>query len=390
MKKLLFRLRRSLPFAVPFANRPKSPGPQNRELKSRRLKSRRLENSEQDNGEFEARKEEHLRIALSASSLSKQEGGLHRVRLTHNPLPERNFSSDISLACVSLGKACKTPFYISSMTGGWKGSGALNLRLARAAESRGWAMGIGSQRAQLKDTLKDQECRNVRKAAPRLSLFGNIGLSQALSSSAEDIQRLADVLGASAMILHLNSLQEAIQKEGTPQFKGGLKKIESLAAGLSVPLIVKETGCGFSPKTLQRLEGRGVAALDLSGLGGTHWGRIEGQRLSGEEKEIGETFAGWGVPLLDSLLAARSRSRDYEVWASGGLQTGLDAAKVLALGASRAGFARRLLPEALRGEEALIQAMRRTEKELAVSLFCTGSSNIQELREKEKWTIEKF
>ena len=337
--------------------------------------------------EFEKRKADHLRLALSDRSLSSRSSGLHRVRLTHNPLPERNFS-EISLACVSLKQACAAPFYISSMTAGWKGSEALNLRLARAAESRGWAMGIGSQRAQLKDALKDQECRNIRKACPKLSLFGNIGLSQALSSSAEDIQRAADALEASAMILHLNPLQEAIQREGTPQFKGGLKKIESLARALSVPLIVKETGCGFPSETLKRLEGRGVAALDLSGLGGTHWGRIEGQRLS--DKEIGETFAEWGVPLLDSLLAARSRSRDYEIWASGGLETGLDAAKALALGAVRAGFARRLLPSLKRGEDALIQVMSRIEKELAVSLFCTGSSNIQELREKEKWTIEKF
>ena len=333
---------------------------------------------------FERRKEEHVRLALSPKSLALRPSGLHRVRLTHNPLPELNFS-EISLACRSLGKSCKTPFYISSMTGGWKGSEALNLRLAKAAAARGWAMGIGSQRAQMKDAQKDQECRNIRKACPDLSLFGNIGLSQAIRSSVADIQRLADVLEASAMILHLNPLQEAIKKEGTPQFKGGLKTIKSLARALSVPLIVKETGCGFSADALLRLEGAGVAALDLSGLGGTHWGRIEGQRLF--DKEIGETFAEWGVPLLDSLLAARSLSRDYEVWASGGLKNGLDAAKALALGASRAGFGRRLLQEAVKSEEALFQTMSRIEKELAASLFCTGSLNIKALQEEEKWTI---
>lgn len=337
---------------------------------------------------FENRKKEHFHLALSEDSESQKSSGLHRVQLIHEALPDLNFE-EVSLSQISLGKPFKTPFYISSMTGGWKNSEIINLRLAKVAESRSWSMGIGSQRAQLTEIFKDQECRNIRKACPNLFLFGNIGLSQAITASVDELKRLVDTLEAQAMTLHLNPLQEAVQKEGTPYFKRGLKTIKSLIKELSVPLIVKETGCGFSSDTLDRLTDLGLAAVDISGMGGTHWGKIEGQRLSKKETfyGIGETFSSWGVSTLDSLLFARKRKRDYEMWASGGLKTGLDAAKALSLGAIKAGFGRHLLKEALKGEDALDKAMARIEQELKISLFCTGSSTINELQKENKWTL---
>lgn len=337
---------------------------------------------------FENRKKEHFRLALSEDSVSQKSSGLHRLQLVHEALPDLNFN-EISLSHISLGKSFKTPFYVSSMTGGWEGSELINLRLAKVAESRFWAMGVGSQRAQLTEIFKDRECRNIRKACPDLFLFGNIGLSQAITSSVDDLKRLVDTLEAQAMTLHLNPLQEAIQKEGTPHFKGGLETIKILVKALSVPLIVKETGCGFSSGALDRLTDLGLAAVDISGMGGTHWGRVEGQRISKKENfyKIGETFSSWGVSTLQSLLFARQKKRDYEVWASGGLQTGLDAAKTLALGAVKVGFGRKLLKEAIKGEGALDKAMARIEQELKVSLFCTGSSSVSELQKENKWVL---
>ena len=328
-------------------------------------------------------------MSLSDNSESLESSGFHRVCLIHEALPDLDFS-EVSLSQDSLSGNCKTPFYISSMTAGWEGSESINLLLAKACQRRFWAMGLGSQRGQLIEASRDRECRNIRKACPDLILFGNIGLSQVIKTPIEDIKRLVDTLEADAMIVHLNPLQEAIQKEGTPQFKGGLKALESLAKGLPVPLIIKETGCGFSESTLDRLMGLGLAAVDISGMGGTHWGRIEGRRFAKRESfyGMGETFSDWGVSTLDSLLFAGKRERDYEVWASGGLKTGLDAAKALGLGASRVGFGRHLLKELVRGEEALDKAMSRIEQELKVSLFCTGSASIKDFKKGKKWNLK--
>lgn len=326
---------------------------------------------------------------MSRDSKSLGESGLSRLRLIHEALPDLNFN-EVQLDHTSLNRNLKTPFYISSMTGGWKGSEALNLRLAELCENRFWAMGIGSQRRQLTDISADKECQNIRKACPKLTIFGNLGLSQAIRTPLDDIKRLVDTLEAQAMIVHLNTLQEAIQKEGTPEFKGGLNTIKELIKHLPVPLIVKETGCGFSESTFDRLTGLGLGALDISGAGGTHWGRIEGKRLSKTDNlyGLGETFADWGISTLDSLLFARKKHRDYEVWASGGLKTGLDAAKALALGASRVGFGRCLLKAAIKGGKVLDKAMARIEQELKISLFCTGSARIKDLQKGKKWTLQ--
>ena len=250
-------------------------------------------------------------------------------------------------------------------------------------------MGVGSQRGQLLDSTKDKEWKNIRKACPKLILLGNLGLSQILKVSLKQILSLVDCLEAAGMIVHLNPLQEALQKEGTPQFEGGLKAIKKLVKDLPVPLIIKETGCGFSKDTLDRLTDIGISAIDVSGLGGTHWGRIEGARYSKEDFcfDIGETFSSWGVSTLESLIYSREKPRDYDLWASGGLRTGLDSAKALAVGASFTGFGQPILKALQTSEEALDKMMSRLEYELKVSLFCTGSASIKELQRTKKWKL---
>ena len=337
---------------------------------------------------FEQRKREHFSLSLRENSESLESAGFDRIDLVHQALPEIDFE-DISLSQDIFNQTVKTPFFVSSMTGGWEKSELFNLLLAEACERRSWIMCVGSQRGQLIDTKKSSEWKTLRKTYPKLVLLGNIGLTQAISSSTDDLEKLVDSLEAQGMIIHLNPLQEVIQKEGTPYFAGGLKAIKRLVKELKVPLIIKETGCGFSKESLDLLTGHGLQAIDLSGRGGTHWGRIEGERLSKEDFRfgIGDTFSNWGIQTVESLFYARDTKRDYNIWVSGGVRTGLDSAKALALGAQAVGLGRPILQALQKGETALDQAMARIEYELKVSLFCTGSLSIQSLKEDKKWKI---
>jgi isopentenyl-diphosphate Delta-isomerase len=334
--------------------------------------------------QFESRKRDHIALALKDENEAQGLSGLDRVELIHEALPEINFS-EISLQADVLGKTNRTPFLVSSMTAGHAASENLNTLLARACAEQGWMMGVGSQRRELTDIEAQNEWRAVRKAAPRVELLGNLGLSQVIEASDKNIQSLVDVLEARAMIVHLNPLQECLQPEGTPQFRGGLERLSKLAKVLSVPVIVKETGCGFSASTLQKLNEAGIAAVDVSGFGGTHWGRIEGQRGAAGtiQSQAALTFSNWGVNTYDSLINAQNVKSKYEIWASGGLRTGLDAAKTFALGARCAGFAKPILQAALAGEDVLMQRMQQIEFELKTALFCTGSLNITSLNLKK-------
>ena len=342
-----------------------------------------------DEDVFEKRKRSHFKLSLKEDSQSLKSTGLDSIQLKHEALPNLNFE-DVSISQTCLGKKLKTPFFVCSMTGGWKDSEEFNFKLAKACEARSWVMGVGSQRGQLENPSKDKEWNRIRESYPDLILLGNIGLSQALTTPLKNLIQLIDSLQAQGMIIHLNALQESLQKEGTPQFKGGLDLLKKLVKELPVPLIVKETGCGLSETTLDLLTGVGLKAVDVSGLGGTHWGRLEGNRFAKEDfrSGIGETFASWGISTFDSLIYGREKTRDYDLWASGGLRTGLDAAKVLALGAKMVGFASPILKALSEGEGVLDKVMTRLEYELKVSLFCTGSQNLEELKKENKWKIQ--
>lgn len=340
-----------------------------------------------EDNDFEKRKKSHLNLSLKSESQSSSSSCLDLLQLIHEAIPNFDFK-DVSIEQKFLGSyLLKTPFFVASMTGGWKDSLAWNLKLAKACQSHGWAMGVGSQRAQLEDPKKAEEWKKIRQECPDLILFGNIGLAQALRSSIDDINFLIESLKAQALVVHCNPLQEAIQKEGTPYFYKGVEKLKQLAKELSTPVIVKETGCGFSKKTLDRLTGLKLAAIDVSGLGGTHWGKIEGQRFDKTDFRFGiaDAFKGWGVSTLESLLYSLQELRDYELWASGGIRTGVDAAKVLSLGACMVGLAQPILKALESGEDFLDRFMSRLELELKVSLFCTGSASIQDLQKEKKW-----
>lgn len=341
--------------------------------------------------QFEQRKRDHIRLSLESENEALGGSGLDRIQLLHDAFPELDFS-DINFSQTSAGLELRTPFLVSSMTAGHYDSVHLNRLLAETCEARGWMMGVGSQRRELDDQDASSEWREIRASAPKVKLLGNLGLSQLIHTSTDQVKKLVDVLEASAMIIHTNPLQECLQPEGTPQFRGGLEAISRLVRDLDVPVVIKETGCGFSVRSLERIKGLGVAAVDMSGYGGTHWGRIEGRRAPEGDirQQVAESFSSWGISTIESLLAAVELKPDYAAWASGGVRSGRDAAGLLAMGAQVVGLAKPILQAALQGEEVLHKVMETFEYELKTAMFCTGCATISDLQEKNVWQWRKM
>lgn len=341
--------------------------------------------------QFETRKQSHLEIALRPEIQAAESNSLEGIRLEHDALPEFDFS-EVDLATPFLkGKsrrALATPFFVSGMTAGHASAATLNARLAAACAARGWIFGVGSQRRELDPARPAIDAwSGLKTALPGLVVLGNLGLSQAVSASPAAVARLARNAEADAFCIHVNALQEVIQPEGTPAFRGGVAALRRLATKLGRPLILKETGCGFSRRTLAKLKDLKLAAVDVSGLGGTHWGRIEGVRAGqggdAVRARAAETFANWGVTTVDSVrAAAKTLPKTVEIWASGGVRNGLDAAKLIALGATRVGFAKAALEAALKSEADLARWMETVEFELKTALFCTGARTPAELRKR--------
>jgi isopentenyl-diphosphate delta-isomerase len=333
--------------------------------------------------QFEQRKKDHIDLALMDENQANEHHEFDAVRLIHDALPDLNFD-EISLISTRLGKRVEKPLMIASMTAGHQGAVDLNRCLMAACAEKNWAMGVGSQRRELTDRSESRVWALLRKDYPAVSLFSNLGIAQLVTTPMDAIERITDALQAEALIIHCNPLQECIQPEGTPLFKGCWQALERLVDTFSLPIIVKETGCGFSKETLIRLNNIGVAAVDVSGLGGTHWGRIEGHRAINEpmRQQASKTFRHWGIGTIHSVRQANALSPTYEIWGSGGVRHGLDAAKLLALGAHHVAFAKPILAAALHSKEHLMLAMDTIEYELKVAMFCTGSRTIDELKEK--------
>jgi len=350
---------------------------------------------------FENRKKDHIRCSLSDESQSLATEDWNRIHLIPEALPEIDFE-EVSLEVQSLGRTWSCPFFVSSMTGGHSDSLKINSVLAEVCQEKSWLLGVGSQRRELDDSSAPKEWKTLRRSYPRVMLASNIGLSQLIQVHPSKIQELIEHTEAVALFIHTNPLQECLQQEGTPQFRGGLKAIERICRELTIPVVVKEVGSGVSPSTIQKLKNAGVKAVDVSGRGGTHWGRVEGLRSPKQslKAEAAETFKDWGVSTPMALYAwakwcanatvdtTISNHLEMEVWASGGIRNGLQAAKSLALGAQRVGLARPFLETALMGSEAVAELMTLLEYELKMSLFCLGIKNLSELKQRKVWQWE--
>ncbi len=332
--------------------------------------------------QFEQRKHDHIRLALLPSNQALECNVFDGFDLTHEAIPNFNFS-DISIESMRFGKKIGTPFFVSSMTAGHADAKLINGNLMAACAHTGWAMAVGSQRRELTDRSAAFEWSDLRKQFAKVSLFSNIGISQLITARLQQIIEIVESLNAEALIIHCNPLQEVIQQEGTPQFEGAWAALSSFCKSLTLPVVIKETGCGFSKNTLIRLKNVGVSAVDVSGLGGTHWGRIEGGRAvcSRTKQRAALTFQNWGINTVQSVENAFACEPDYEVWGSGGVRNGLDAAKLLALGVQSVGLAKVLLEAALVSAEEVIHIMETFEYELKAAMFCTGSINLVNLKE---------
>lgn len=325
-----------------------------------------------------ARKAEHLRICLSDDVNGAVTTGLERYTFTHQALPELDREA-IDLGTELFGYSLSAPLVVSGMTGGVPEAAALNRRLAEAAQQLGIAMGVGSQRAMLEDPAL-AETYGVRNFAPDVLLFANLGAVQLnYGYGPRECREAVEAIGADALVLHLNPLQEALQPEGNTNFSGLLDKISKVCRELPAPVIIKEVGGGISGETAARLAAAGVRGIDTAGAGGTSWSRIEGRR--GGEAVKAAAFGGWGIPTAESIRSIRNEEPDITVIASGGIRTGLDVAKCLALGADSCGIGLPLLRQAAGSTEAVVTALEEIIDVLRTVMFCTGTGTIQRLKQ---------
>lgn len=327
------------------------------------------------------RKIEHVRLCLDEEVGSVGvTSGLEQFRFRHCALPEIDFN-EISLQTSFLGGGVRTPLLISSMTGGSEATGAINARLAAAAEQRGWALGVGSVRAAV-EKGELASTFHVRGHAPTIPVIANLGAVQLnYGFGTEACRRAVDIAGADMLVLHLNSLQEVFQPEGNTNFGGLLTRIEAICRDLHVPVGVKEVGWGIDGETAERLFAAGVAFVDVAGAGGTSWSQVEKFRSKDAvRRAAAEAFADWGIPTAECIAEVRAVSAHGGLIGSGGLKGGVDAAKALALGADLAGFGRSLLGPAVASEQALDAALGQVELELRTAMFGIGAANIAALR----------
>lgn len=335
---------------------------------------------------IDQRKTDHIRINLEEDvRFPSLTTGLEAYRLVHQALPEVDLAA-IDTRIQIFGKWLNAPILVSSMTGGAAEAQRINRNLAEAAQAQGLAMGLGSQRA----GLEQHETRatfHVRDVAPGILLFANLGAVQLnYGYSVDQCLRAVEMIEADALILHLNPLQEAVQAEGDVNWHGLLRKIEAVCRQLPLPVVAKEVGWGISERTARLLIDAGVAAIDVAGAGGTSWSQVEMHRAPTERlRRLAGAFADWGIPTAASLLAVRRVCEEIgatqvPIFASGGIRSGQEIAKCVALGADLVGLASPFLKRAVESAAAVAEEMEILCAELRIAMFCSAAADLTGLR----------
>jgi isopentenyl-diphosphate delta-isomerase len=328
----------------------------------------------------ESRKVDHIRINLEQNvDFPRLTTGLEKYRFQHHALPELNLTQ-IQTSTTLFGKHLQAPILISSMTGGAELARHINQNLAIAAQEHGIAMGLGSQRAAIEDERLAYTYQ-VRRYAPDILLFANVGAVQLnYGYGIEQCQRAVDMVEADALILHFNVLQEAVQPEGDVNFAGLLKQVERVCKAISVPVIAKEVGWGFSAKDVKALVEAGVSAVDVAGAGGTSWSEVEYHRApTAFHARVARSFADWGIPTAEAIQIARSSAPHLPIIASGGLRDGIDIAKCIALGAALGGLASPFLKAANESADAVSQLIVELKTQLRIAMLCSANADLQAL-----------
>ncbi|TNC74761.1 type 2 isopentenyl-diphosphate Delta-isomerase [Rubellimicrobium roseum] len=330
------------------------------------------------------RKNQHLDIVLGGRGRGGSRTGLDAVEFVHVALPELHMD-EIDLSTEFLGRRIAAPLLVSSMTGGPARAEAINRHLAEACQALGLPLAVGSQRVALEAGEAGGLGAELRRIAPGVPLLANFGAAQLNTGfGAEEARRAVEMIGADALIIHLNPLQEAVQPEGDRDWRGLLSRIEALARGLPVPVVAKEVGAGLSGAVARRLWDVGVRVLDVAGAGGTSWAAVEAERArSSRQAAVARAFASWGIPTAQAIAEVRAACPEAVVIGSGGIRDGLDVARAIRLGADVVGQASGLLEAATRSAEAVVDHFGTVMDQLRVACFCTGSANLAALRSAE-------
>ena len=329
------------------------------------------------------RKGDHIRICLDDKAQAKRAtSGFEDIQLIHRALPEIN-KAKIELSTTFLGKKFSAPLIVGAMTGGTEQAMEINANIAAAIETLGLGMGLGSQRAAIENSNLERTYRIARQKAPNAFLIANVGGVQLVHGfGVKEVKRIAEMIDADAIAIHLNALQEAVQPEGQTNFQGVLAKICEIASALDTPVIVKETGAGISAEDAKALEDSGVKAIDIGGVGGTSFAAVEYHRVSKTEEGVqhfmGEALWDWGIPTAVSLIES-AQTVKLPLIASGGIRSGEDIAKALALNATLAGIVQPILQTAVKSASETEQKLTCLIEELRNVMFLTGAQKISEL-----------
>jgi isopentenyl-diphosphate Delta-isomerase len=326
------------------------------------------------------RKRDHLRLTLDSDvGFATLSTGLDGIVVRPRALPELARSA-VDLGTDLWGRRLASPLLISCMTGGTSEAGAVNRALAAAAQAHGVALGLGSGRVLLDDPRAEGFA--VRDLAPDVPVLANLGAVQLHEHDVDDCAALVERCGADALVLHCNAVQEAVQPGGDTDFGGLLALIEAVCDGLDVPVVVKEVGFGLSGADVTALAEAGVAGVDVAGAGGTNWARVEGLR-DDRAGRVAAAFADWGLPTATAVRQARAAldaaGADVVLIGSGGLRHGVDAVKVLCLGADLAAVGRGLLRAGAEGPEAAVEAVGVLTEQLHTAAWAAGAATPADL-----------
>lgn len=327
------------------------------------------------------RKDQHLDVVLSGGGRHAQASGFDDWRFVHEALPDLDHAK-IDLGADFLGRRLQAPLLISAMTGGPARAEAINARLAEAAQHLGIALAVGSQRAAIEGGATGGLDRSLRDRAPDTPILANIGAAQLTRGfGVEQARRALDMIGADALVVHLNPLQEACQPEGDRDWWGVGAALQALIRDLDAPVIVKETGAGISAVTAQRLIAMGAAGVDVAGAGGANWGLIEGERAADPaDKAHAAAFAAWGIPTARAIAEARNALPEALIIGSGGVRDGVDVAKAVRLGADVVGMASGVIQAATESTEAVVAHFQTVIRQLRTVCFCTNAAGLPALK----------
>jgi isopentenyl-diphosphate delta-isomerase len=329
----------------------------------------------------ENRKVEHIRICLNEKAQAgKATTGFEDIQLVHRALPEVD-KAKIDVSTTVFGHKFSAPLIVGAMTGGTEEATRLNSAIAEAVETLQLGMGVGSQRAAIENPKLAKTFAVARKKAPTAFLIANIGgIQLANGYGVKEMKKAVDMIDADAVAVHLNALHEAVQPEGQTNFKGVLAKIGEIAGELDKPVIVKETGAGIAAEDAKRLEAAGVKAIDVGGTGGTSFAAVEYYRseATSVQRSLGEAFWDWGIPTAVSLVETAQTAK-IPVIASGGVRSGIDMAKALALDACLASVSQPALQAATKGAKETENMLSLLVEELRTAMLLVGAENLQQL-----------